>query len=147
MWPLCPGQPSMPTTPTTAAVKAGSAVLEVAQGRQPCWKLDDRFARAGMARRVQDTGRTGWYYRVREPGHVRAGDTLAITARPHPGWPLARLADLLYRRTLDRALLESAAQLPLPGSWQRLIGNRLRDARVEDWEPRLSGPSRDGAPG
>src|SRR5690606_15630671 len=66
----------------------GSVVLEVSQGRQPCWKLNDRFGVRDMARRVQDTGRTGWYYRVLQPGVARAGDTLQLLERPCPDWPL-----------------------------------------------------------
>ena len=32
----------------------GSAVLQVSQGRQPCWKLNERFEIPDMARRVQE---------------------------------------------------------------------------------------------
>ena len=123
-------------------VQAGGAVLEVSQGRQPCWKLNDRFGQADMARRLQASGRTGWYYRVREPGRLRAGDMMRIVARPFPDWPLGRLLEMLYRRMLDRELLEQAAALPLPESWTRLIHNRLRTARVEAWDKRLEGPAR-----
>ncbi|MDN5782865.1 MAG: MOSC domain-containing protein, partial [Luteimonas sp.] len=66
----------------------GSAVLEVSQGRQPCWKLNDRFDVPDMARRVQSSGRTGWYYRVLQPGSAEAGDLLRLDARPHPEWTL-----------------------------------------------------------
>src|SRR5690606_1145821 len=59
-------------------VQAGTAVLEVSQGRQPCWKLNDRFDVPDMARRLQASGRTGWYYRVPEPGKVRVGDSLHL---------------------------------------------------------------------
>ncbi len=48
-----------------------------------------------MARRVQRTGRTGWYYRVIEPGAMRAGDEVILVARPHAGWSLARLIGTL----------------------------------------------------
>ena len=89
-------------------LRLGSAVVEVAQGRQPCWKLSDRFGVPDMARRVQDSGRSGWYYRVLEPGQVEAGDELVLLARPYPDWPLPRLAALLYRRTLDRDELRAA---------------------------------------
>lgn len=125
-------------------VRVGSAVLEVSQGRQPCWKLNDRFAQPDMARRVQASGRTGWYYRVLQPGVIAGGDLMTIVARPFADWPLRRLLDLLHHRMLDRELLEQAATLPLPPSWMRLIHNRLRSARVEAWEPRLDGPPRDG---
>ena len=48
--------------------RLGGALLEVSQGRQPCWKLNLRFDRPDMARLVQETGRSGWYFRVLEPG-------------------------------------------------------------------------------
>lgn len=121
-------------------VQAGTATLEVSQGRQPCWKLNDRFRLPDMARRLQASGRTGWYYRVREPGELRCGDMLRIVARPHPAWPLSRLLQMLYQRMLDRPLLEEAATLPLPDSWLKLIHNRLRTASVECWDARLHGP-------
>src|SRR3546814_3138455 len=69
----------------------GTALLEVSQGRQPCWKLNDRFGVPDMVRRVQSSGRTGWYYRVLRPGTARAGDPLRLDSRPHPDWPLRRL--------------------------------------------------------
>ena len=41
--------------------RIGTALVEVSQGRQPCWKLNARFDVPDMAVRVQKTGRTGWY--------------------------------------------------------------------------------------
>ena len=119
----------------------GTAVLEVSQGRQPCWKLNDRFGIPDIARRVQDSGRSGWYYRVLQPGHAQAGDHLACIERPHPDWSLARLAALLYGRVLDPALLEPALALPLVPSWRRLIERRLQQGAVEDWGNRIDGPA------
>lgn len=120
--------------------RVGAALLEVTQARQPCWKLDARFGLPGMARRVQDARRTGWYYRVREEGTIAAGDALVLVARPHPQWPLARLLDLLYRPELDAAALRAALALPLPASWQRLLQRRIDTGTLEDWAPRLEGP-------
>jgi len=62
--------------------QVGSAVVEVSQGRQPCWKLTDRFGVPNMARRVQDTLRADWHLRVIEPGHVRQGDAIVLLDRP-----------------------------------------------------------------
>ena len=119
----------------------GSALLEISQGRQPCWKLNDRFGVADMARRVQTTGRSGWYYRVLRPGTARAGDMLALAERPHPGWTLQRLGELLSRRVLDPALLEPALALPLVPSHRKLIERRMEQGAVEDWSRRIDGPS------
>ncbi len=118
----------------------GTALLEVSQGRQPCWKLNDRFGVADMARRVQATGRSGWYYRVLQPGRARAGDILTLRERAHPGWPLQRLARLLYDRVLDPALLEPALALPLVASWRKIIERRMQQGAVEDWGKRIDGP-------
>ena len=119
----------------------GDALLEVSQGRQPCWKLNDRFDVADMARRVQTTGRTGWYYRVLQAGSASAGDWLELQARPHPDWTLRRLNALLFERVLDPAALEPALQLPLVPSWRKLVERRLQQCAVEDWSRRLDGPS------
>ena len=121
-------------------VRAGTALLQVSQGRQPCWKLNDRFGQPNVARTMQHSGRTGWYYRVLQEGAVQAGDTLEIVERPHPAWTVRRLADLLFNRTLDRDQLQAASALPLPPSWQKILGHRLATATVESWEKRLVGP-------
>ena len=119
----------------------GTAVLEVSQGRQPCWKLNDRFGVADMARRVQTTGRSGWYYRVLQAGTACAGDALTRLECRYPDWPLARLAQLLYARTLEPALLEPALALPLVPSWRKIIERRLQHDAVEDWGKRIDGPA------
>lgn len=119
----------------------GGALLEVSQGRQPCWKLNDRFEVPDMARRVQTTGRSGWYYRVLQPGVAKAGDLLELDARPHPDWSLRRLNALLFERTLNPALLQPALQLPLVPSWRKLVERRLQQCEVEDWSSRIDGPS------
>ncbi len=118
----------------------GGALLEVSQGRQPCWKLNDRFDVADMARRVQSTGRTGWYYRVLQAGSATTGDLLALKERPHPDWTLRRLGTLLFDRVLDPAALEPALLLPLVPSWRKLVERRLQQREVEDWSRRIDGP-------
>ena len=119
----------------------GTAVLEVSQGRQPCWKLNDRFGVPDMARRVQDSGRSGWYYRVLHAGSAHAGDSLILRERAHPDWPLSRLARLLYDRVLDPTLLEPALALPLVPSWRKIIERRMQQGAVEDWGKRIDGPA------
>jgi len=123
--------------------RIGAVVLEVSQGRQPCWKLNDRFGVADMARRVQASGRTGWYYRVIQTGEIAAGETLALVERPWPQWTLQRIATMLYTRTLDLDELRAALALPLVPSWRKLVEARLVRGTVEDWRPRIDGPAAD----
>lgn len=120
--------------------RLGTALVEVSQARQPCWKLNHRFGYAGMSRAVQQSLRTGWYYRVLETGDVAAGDMLELVARPCPGWSLHRLLQVLYVERLDYAALEEMAALaPLAESWRKLARQRLERREVEAMERRLSG--------
>jgi MOSC domain-containing protein YiiM len=122
--------------------RLGSAVLQISQGRQPCWRLNARFERPDMAFRVQKSGRTGWYYRVLEEGMASAGDQLTREARPQPQWPLTRIIELLYTRTLDMETLAKLAILPeLAPSWRNLAMRRIDTGSVENWESRLHGTS------
>lgn len=119
----------------------GSALLQVSQGRQPCFKLDRRFGRTGIALAVQRTGRTGWYWRVLQEGVAEPGDVLELCARPRPEWPLARLIRLLYVETRNRSELEAASELSeLAESWRLLVRRRLKTGAVEDWQQRIAGP-------
>jgi MOSC domain-containing protein YiiM len=122
-------------------IRAGTALLEVSQGRMPCWKLSDRFGVADMALRVQQSGRTGWYYRVLEPGVVQAQQPLQLEARPHPEWPLARLSAVLFSQDVELQVLRDCLALPLASSWRRTLERRLEKRQVEDWSPRLQGPT------
>ncbi|CAO4135222.1 MOSC domain-containing protein [Methylorubrum extorquens] len=118
--------------------RVGSALLQVSQARQPCFKLNLRFGVPDMARRVQACGRTGWYYRVIETGVIAAGDGLELVERPHPDWPLSRLLHHFYVDRLDAAALRAIAGLaPLTESWRALAARRLASGAVEDWRRRL----------
>lgn len=113
--------------------RLGSAKVQLSQARQPCWKLNLRFDLHDMARRVQTSGRTGWYVRVLAPGTVAAGDRMVLEARPNPDWDLARVQRLLYRDTLDRAALAAFAGIEgLSASWRELALRRLENGAVED---------------
>lgn len=73
----------------------GSAIVEISQGRQPCWKLGHRFGDTRVPALVVRTGRSGWYYRVIQCGIVAPGDTLTLLDRPYPQWSVAHVFALL----------------------------------------------------
>lgn len=116
----------------------GSAVVQVSQGRKPCWKLNVRFGVADMARRVQDTGRTGWYYRVLEEGDVAAGEPLTLVERPCPDWPLSRLWRVLNQSPADpRALAEVAGLEVLAPGWRETAQKRLESGEAENLKQQI----------
>jgi MOSC domain-containing protein YiiM len=120
--------------------RIGAAEVEVSQPRQPCFKLNHRFQQGDMARRVQTTGRTGWYYRVLTEAEIVAGDLITLMDRPFPDWTLRRLQQHLYVKTQDSTALETLAKLPpLLDSMRKLFEGRLASRATESWDARLTG--------
>lgn len=75
--------------------RIGGAVVEISQGRQPCWKLDHHFGQKGMMADVIRTGRSGYYFRVIEEGPVGPGDAITQVERAQHGWTVERAFQLL----------------------------------------------------
>ncbi|OON63525.1 MOSC domain-containing protein [Massilia sp. KIM] len=130
--------------------RAGATLLQVTQARQPCFKLNLRLGAHGVARRMQDSGRTGWYYRVLREGWLAAGDVLELVDRPQPDWPLARLIAALYPQDTGAPWLPEewhrASALPeLAQRWRDTFDRRLLTGSIEDWRMRLEGPPGLGA--
>ncbi len=101
--------------------RLGTALVEVTQARQPCWKLDHRFQTKGVMAQVVKSRRSGWYYRVLEAGQVRAGDTLDLIDRSYPDWPLASLFALLIGGEAKDRLADLRALRDVPvlaDSWK-----------------------------
>lgn len=88
----------------------GSALIEISQPRQPCWKIEHRFGAKGMVALIVSTCRCGWYFRVIEPGEVTAGDTLERVAAGATDWSVARVfRALVAGKATPEELTELAA--------------------------------------
>ena len=88
----------------------GSAVLEVAQPRIPCFKLGLRAGDREMPRRFVAAGRPGVYLRVVTRGTLRVGDPVVVTDRPAHGVTVTEVFGI-YHHARDRA----ARLLDVPG--------------------------------
>lgn len=102
--------------------RLGTAVVEVSQGRQPCWKLDHRFDGAKVNAGCVTSRRAGWYYRVIEEGDVGAGDAMVLLDRPFADWSVRRVFGLLIAgdHKRDREGLEALGEVStLAEPWVR----------------------------
>ncbi|MES1924090.1 MOSC domain-containing protein [Salinisphaera sp. T31B1] len=110
--------------------RLGQATVQIAQPRQPCWKIGARTGIAGLARAVAAAGAAGWLYRVIEPGDIRAGDRLARIETATHGITLARLWSIQAARVPDeddrRALLRLAELPTLAPEWRKRLAARAR---------------------
>lgn len=68
----------------------GEVRLQVSQPRQPCFKISRRWQLPDLTKRVEVTGRTGWYSRVMTEGTIEAGTPVVLIERPYPEWTIAR---------------------------------------------------------
>ena len=90
----------------------GSALLQVAQPRLPCFKLGLRIGDPRFLRRFADSGRPGAYLRIVREGDIGAGDAITVLDRPAHGVTSAVVARaLLGERQLLPEVLE-ASELP-----------------------------------
>jgi MOSC domain-containing protein YiiM len=99
----------------------GSAIVEITQGRQPCFKLNHRFGNDEVLARAVQTGRIGLYLRVIREGEAQAGDLMLLTERPHPEWSVARMFDLLVAGGARRdpaGVAELAGMKVLAEAWR-----------------------------
>ena len=106
--------------------QAGSVTFEVSQPRQPCWKLSRRWRIDDLARQVVENGRRGWYLRVIDEGELQASQEMALVARPHPSWTVARASELMHHKKDDLAAAAELASLPqLSASWRETLQGRI----------------------
>ncbi len=69
----------------------GEVRVQVSKTRGPCWKIERRWRRPGLLERVIATGRTGWYIRVLQEGHVEAGMEIRLLERGDAERTIARI--------------------------------------------------------
>jgi len=119
-------------------VEIGGALLQVAQPRSPCFKLNHRFQQATMSRRAQQTHRTGWYYRVLRQGVIEAGDAMRVIERPLPLWSVDRVQHYLYDEPRNQDAAYELSTMPLLAEALRTVfGRRCKTRAVEEWTSRL----------
>jgi len=117
---------------------AGSARIQISQGRQPCWKLNLHTENPAQAASFQKTARTGWYFRVLEEGEMEAGDRLQVIDRPHPDWNLREVILARFNPRLDPSVAHALSQLDvLAAPWREAFAKKVDPAFLEDTSRRL----------
>ncbi|GMU22823.1 MAG: sulfurase [Phycisphaerae bacterium] len=101
-------------------LRIGSALVQVSQPRQPCWKLANKLSTRELPRWIMEQAFTGFYVRVLEPGGISAGDEASLLERPQPELTVARVAEAVLLRQADRDLFTRLATLPeLSEAWRQ----------------------------
>lgn len=108
--------------------RLGNALLEISQGRQPCWKQGERLQWPALPALMVKERRSGWYYRVIEEGVAEPGEMLSMVDRRLPDWTVRRVFGLLVagdHRHDPGALAELAGMELLYDGWRRRALNLM----------------------
>ena len=111
----------------------GSAVVQISQPRQPCWKLARRWQIKDLAVQVQETGFTGWYFRVLQEGLVESNTSLCLIDRPYPEWTVSTANRIMHQEQDNLRAAEHLSLCPLlSSSWQHTLRQRSRQHKGPD---------------
>ncbi len=125
-------------------MQIGSCLVQVSQPRQPCWKLSRRWRLPKLAVLVQQTGRTGWYYRVLREGSVESGLAVELIERPFPELNIAWASAVMYAKPRSRQDdLHLASCEALSDSWKKTLTRRAIDSAQHSDSKRLYGQKSD----
>lgn len=120
--------------------RIGEITIQVSQPRQPCWKLARKWKVKSLAALVQQTGRTGWYFRVLEEGLVGAPDELILLERPHPEWSVALANNIMHHQKQDWDAAYQLGNCPsLSENWKQSLLTRAEKRQNASESPRLFG--------
>ncbi len=86
----------------------GSAVVQVSQPREPCYKLGIRFDNQGILKQFIEHGFPGTYVRIIKEGKVSTGDELKLVKKAEPALSIYDLYRLIFSSEKDPELLELA---------------------------------------
>ncbi|GGN92320.1 MOSC domain-containing protein [Saccharibacillus kuerlensis] len=104
----------------------GEAIVQLSQPRQPCFKLSVRYGVPELPAKVQETGYSGFYFRVLKEGDVRAGDRLKLLQRHPAGVTVMRANEIKYRLKDDAEAIRSLLAVEeLAQSWREPLEKRL----------------------
>ncbi|GBF72556.1 MOSC domain-containing protein [Paenibacillus sp. 598K] len=119
--------------------RLGEAIVEVSQPRQPCYKLTLRYGVPEMVLKVQQTGYTGFYFRVLQEGLVSRDAGISLLERHQTGITIAYANRMMHQ---DKDDLEGARRIlavaELSDNWRRTFMKRLAGSEPDTRE-RLTG--------
>jgi MOSC domain-containing protein YiiM len=106
----------------------GSALLEVAQPRTPCWKIGARMDDPEFPVWFAAAGRPGAYLRILSEGEVGAGDAVEVVHRPGHRLTVGEVARIYHG---DRARCAELLRAPeLAEEWRAWVAERLGGAHT-----------------
>jgi len=113
--------------------RVGSAVVQITQPRQPCFKLANKHRQPQIIGWIYETGFCGFYFRVLQTGEVGSGDAFEPAGRIHEGLTITRLLAIRADPHAEPHLWNQLAELPaLSDSWRKHFARRVNGGSDDD---------------
>jgi len=103
--------------------KIGDAIIEVAQPRQPCFKLGIRFGTQKIVKDFVNAPHSGIYVRVIQSGNVKTGDVLTPIKIIENNPSVLDVYEVLYGRITESEMIQKTIQC------KELATNTVNDIR------------------
>ncbi|MEQ9582572.1 MAG: MOSC domain-containing protein, partial [Arenibacter sp.] len=97
----------------------GSALVQVSQPREPCYKLGVRFGTAKILKEFIDYGYSGTYVRILEEGQVKNGDELILQEKSQNTLTVRECFQIILAKEKDPILLQKAINNPSLPEYKR----------------------------
>jgi len=111
--------------------RLGEVKLQVSQPRQPCWKLAMKWGLDELPSLVLQSGATGFYFRVLEPGAVSKGE-LVLIERPKDTATVAEANRILFiDKDDEEGIRRMLAIQALSEGWKERLRRRLEKRKAE----------------
>ncbi len=103
----------------------GEALVQVSQPRQPCWKLARRWKVKSLTKQVEETGYTGFYFRVLEHGWIQQDD--AFTLEEKGEWRVQKCNELMHHNRQNFDEIEQLVRVKeLSANWKDTLFRRIK---------------------
>ncbi len=104
----------------------GQAVVQISQPREPCFKLSLKYGVTELPLWVQQTGFSGYYFRVLQEGMVSKADAITRIQRHPLGITVSFANQVFYQETFDEEAIQRVMDVKeLSNSWRENLRKKI----------------------
>ncbi|MFT4412373.1 MOSC domain-containing protein [Fredinandcohnia humi] len=104
----------------------GEVEVQVSQPRQPCFKVGHKLGNEQLPVLIQNTGFSGYYFRVLKEGYIVPGDCLQLLKKHPKKITISFVNQIKYQDKYNQEALETLVNLQeLSEGWRDSFRNRL----------------------
>lgn len=106
--------------------EVGDVTIQISNPRKPCYKLGNRYKIEELPVLVQQTGYTGFYFRVLKEGFIKPGQNLRLLERKEENPTVAYINSVIYHDEENIQALKQLVEVKeLSERWRNSFQNKV----------------------